>query len=231
MTKTALVTAAGKGIGAACARLLWERGYHVYTLSPSGRAAVNEPSRFTALKGSVTDIEDLERLVATALDETGRLDAVVINTGHPPKGALLALADQDWQKGLELILLPPTRLARLVMPVMEQQKSGAIACLSAFGAAEPHLGYPISSTMRAALSAYVKLLAETGAPYGVRVNSVLVGFADSYPETPEIVKRIPLGRYAKTDEIARVIGFLVADDSSYVTGQNMRVDGGLLRGL
>ena len=90
---------------------------------------------------------------------------------------------------------------------------------------------PVSSALRAALSAFTRLYADRYAKENIRINSVLPGFIDSWPETPEIVARIPVGRFGKTQEIAKTVAFLLSDGAGYITGQNIRVDGGIVRGL
>lgn len=232
VNKVAIVTAAGRGMGAACARELAEGNYHVALLSPSGAAeTVAEELGGIALKGSVTEPNDLEALVGAALDRWGRIDAVVNNTGHPSKGPLLELSDDDWHGALDLVVLNVVRMARLVTPVMEKQGGGSIVNISTFAAYEPSLSFPISSALRAALGSFTKLYAQCYAAAGIRMNNVLPGFIDSYPESEEIVASIPAGRYGKVNEIAKTVAFLVSDDAAYINGENLKVDGGLTRSV
>lgn len=231
-SSVALVTAAGRGMGAACARELARRGYRMGLLSTSGAATElgRELGGF-GLAGSVTETADLQALVEGALERWGRIDAVVCNTGHPPKGPLLELSDEDWHHGLDLVLLNVVRMARLVVPVMERQGGGAFVNISTFAAFEPSLDFPISSALRAALGAFAKLFSDRHAGAGIRMNNVLPGFVDSYPESAEIVERIPAGRYGKVEEIARTVAFLLSPDAAYIQGQNLRVDGGITRSV
>jgi NAD(P)-dependent dehydrogenase (short-subunit alcohol dehydrogenase family) len=182
-------------------------------------------------QGSVARAEDLERLVAATLEGYGRVDAVVNNTGHPAKGDLLAVTDAEWHEGLELLLLPVVRLARLVTPIMERQGGGAFVNVSSFAAQEPSLPRPISSALRAALSSFTKLHADRYAARGIRMNSVLPGWVDTHEVPAAERAKIPMGRAAEAAEIARVVAFLLSAEASYLTGENLRVDGGLLRGL
>src|SRR5439155_20235381 len=129
----ALVTAASRGIGAACARALAARGHAVALLARADDVlALASELGGLGVVGSVTEGRDLEALVRRTLDAYGRIDAAVINTGHPPTGSLLELSDADWHAGLDLLLLDVVRLARLVTPVMERQGGGAIVNVSAF---------------------------------------------------------------------------------------------------
>ncbi|MDO9501917.1 SDR family oxidoreductase [Falsiroseomonas sp.] len=228
--KTAIITAAGRGIGAAVARRLSADGFRVAVMSPSGNAeklAAELPDAL-GVTGSVTEPADLERLVQGALQKFGRIDALVNNAGHPPKAPLFDLTDTQWHAGFDMVMLSAIRALRLVLPGMKAQGAGAVVNLSSYAALEPESDFP-ATTLRAALGAWTKLAADELAPAGIRVNAVLPGFVDSLPEKEARRARIPLGRYARAEEIAAAVAWLVSDQASYVTGQSLRVDGGLTR--
>jgi NAD(P)-dependent dehydrogenase (short-subunit alcohol dehydrogenase family) len=230
--KVAIVTAASKGIGAACARELHARGHEVALLARGTEVeAVARELGGIAVIGSVTDAAALERLVAAAMERWGRIDVVVGNTGHPAKGKLLEIGDAAWREGYELIVESAMRLARLVTPIMEAQRGGAFVHVSSYSAVEPDPARPVSSVMRAALTAWVKLHAERGAAHGIRVNAVMPGFVDSYPADAATVAKIPTGRIGTLAELARTVAALASDDLAYVTGQCLLVDGGMIRGI
>jgi NAD(P)-dependent dehydrogenase (short-subunit alcohol dehydrogenase family) len=228
----ALFTAAGSGIGAAAARQLAGEGWAVAILSPSGRgAALAESLGGLGVTGSNLDPADLQRLVDAATARWGRIDAVVNSAGHGPKGELLAMSDADWQRGMDFYLLNVVRIARLVTPLMQRQQRGAIVNVSTYATFEPEAAFPTSGVFRAGLAAFAKLYADQYAADGLRMNNVLPGFIDSLPEKSERRERIPMGRYGRADEVAELIAFLATERSSYITGQNIRIDGGLTRSV
>lgn len=231
----AIVTAAGKGIGAGIAQRLAAEGYRLALLSNGGGASslagqLGSEVAF-ARTGSVTDLAVLTELVDSTMDAYGRVDAVVNNTGHPPKGDLLSISDADWHLGMDLLLLNVVRMARLVTPIMERQGGGSIVNISTYAALEPDLAFPVSSSLRAALADFAKLYSDRYARAGIRMNNVLPGFTESYPENPENVARIPMERYGSVAEMAAAVSFLVSNGAGYITGQNLRVDGGLSRSV
>ncbi|MFO1325955.1 MAG: SDR family oxidoreductase [Rubrivivax sp.] len=226
----ALLTAAGSGIGAAAARRLAAEGWQVAILSSSGKgAALAEELGGLGVTGSNLVTADLQRLVDAALERWGRIDAVVNSAGHGPKGALLEISDADWQRGMEFYLLNVVRITRLVTPLMQRQRRGAIVNVSTYALFEPEAAFPTSGVFRAGLAAFTKLWADQYAAEGLRMNNVLPGFISSLPEKPERRARIPMGRYGTPHEVAELIAFLASDRSSYITGQNIRVDGGITR--
>ena len=230
--KVAIVTAAGRGMGAAIARELAAEGYALALLSPSGAAErlADELGAF-GLTGSVTEPADLEQLVAATMERHGRIDAVVNNTGPIAKGDLLDIDDDTWHASLDMALLNVVRMARLVTPAMRAQGGGAIVNVSTFSAFEPSLAFPVSSTLRAALGSFTKLYAERYAADNIRMNSILPGFIDSLPHGEDKAMKVPLRRIGTTKEIAKTAAFLLGDGAGYITGQNLRVDGGLTHGV
>lgn len=228
-TKVAIVTAASQGIGAGVARLLAKSGYRVGLLARSERVQhVAQEIDGVVVTGSVTDPVTLQLLVDKVLERWGQLDAVVNNTGHPAKGDLLSISDAEWQEGYELILGSVTRLARIAIPHLEKTK-GAIVNISSYAAVRPELQRPVSTVFRAALSAWTQVYAQYCAPLGVRVNSVMPGFVDSYPIDESTRTTIPMGRIGRVEEVAQTIAYLLSDGASYITGQNLLVDGGMVQ--
>jgi NAD(P)-dependent dehydrogenase (short-subunit alcohol dehydrogenase family) len=232
MDRVAVITAGGSGMGAASARRLAAEGYQVAVLSSSGKgeALANELGGF-GVTGSNRSNDDLKRLVDGALERWGRIDVLVNSAGHGPRGPVEKISDEDWHEGMEVYLLSAIRPTRLVLPVMRKQKAGAIVNISSFAAFEPDPTFPTSAVFRAGLAGFAKLLADRYAADNIRINNVLPGFIDSFPETDEIRSRIPMGRYGHVEEIAGTVAFLASEAGGYITGQNLRVDGGITRAV
>ena len=230
--KVAVITGAGRGMGAAIARELAGNGYAVAVMSPSGAAeALGKELGGIGMTGSVTSQADLQTLIDRAMDTHGRIDGVVNSTGHPPKGDLLDIPDEDWHAGLDINFLNVVRILRIVTPIMQQQGGGSVVNISTYAAFEPEIHFPVSTPVRAALAAFTKIYADKYARDNIRMNNILPGFIDSLPEVEMFKKRIPMERYGTVEEIAKTAAFLLAPDSGYITGQNLRVDGGITRSI
>lgn len=220
----ALVTAAGRGIGAGCARALAAAGYSVVLMSNGGGAeTLAADLGAIGLRGDVTKATDLEAFVARSLEFHGRVDAVVNNSGHPARGALLDLTGQEWHQGLDLLLLGVVHMARLVTPVMERQGGGAIVNISSLAAQEPDPRFPVSSALRAALGAFTRLYSDRYAAAGIRMNCVLPGFVETHPVDDATLARIPMRRPVRVEEVAATVLYLLSPGASAITGQSIRV--------
>ncbi|MBI9086865.1 MAG: SDR family oxidoreductase [Desulfobacterales bacterium] len=230
--KVVLVTAAGSGMGAAIAWTLAARDFQVAILSSSGKGeALAKELGGIGITGSNRDVADLERLVASTMEHFGRIDAVVNSAGHGPKGDLLEISDEDWHLGMEVYFLNVVRISRLVTPILEAGGGGAIVNISTFAAFEPDPNFPTSGAFRSSLAAFTKLYSDRYAAKNIRMNNILPGFIDSLPEKSVFKERIPMGRYGTTAEIAATAAFLLSEGGQYITGQNIRVDGGITRSV
>lgn len=230
--KVAILTAAGSGMGAAAARRLAADGYKVGILSSSGKGeALARELGGVGVTGSNQSVEDLQRLVDTVTGKWGRIDVLVNSAGHGPRGPILEISDEDWHRGMDTYLLNVIRPTRLVTPIMQQQKGGAIINISTAWAFEPSAMFPTSAVFRAGLASFTKIFADTYAADNIRMNNVLPGWIDSLPATEERRGSVPLQRYGSSEEIAATIAFLASDGGAYITAQNIRVDGGLSRSV
>lgn len=230
--KVAIITAGGSGMGAGAAKKLAEDGFRVAILSSSGKgeALANELGGI-GVTGSNQSNDDVKRIVDQTMDKWGRVDVLVNSAGHGPRAPVDELTDEDWHTGMDVYFLSAVRPTRLVTPIMQSQKSGSIINISTFAAFEPDPVFPTSGVFRAGLAAFSKLYSDKYAAENIRMNNVLPGFIDSLPEKSEFKQRIPMERYGKTGEIAATIAFLASDGAGYITGQNIRVDGGITRSV
>ena len=231
--KVAVITAGGSGMGADSARRLAADGFQVAILSSSGKGeALAAELGGIGVTGSNQSNDDLKKLVDVAMGKWGRIDVLVNSAGHGPRAPVLELTDEDWHTGLDVYFLNAVRATRLVTPIMQAQKSGTIINISTFAAFEPDPVFPTSGVMRAGLAAFTKLFSDKYAAENIRMNNVLPGFINSLPEKEEFRSRVPMGRYGDSlGEIASVVGFLAGDGGGYITGQNIRVDGGITRSV
>ncbi|PYE96681.1 NAD(P)-dependent dehydrogenase (short-subunit alcohol dehydrogenase family) [Rhizobium sp. PP-F2F-G38] len=230
--KIAIITAGGSGMGADAARRLAADGFKVAILSSSGKGeALAEELGGLGVTGSNQSNEDLKTLVDRTMERWGRIDVLVNSAGHGPRAPVADITDEDWVRGMDVYFMNVVRPVRLVPPIMRAQKSGVIINISSFSAVEPDPVFPTSSVFRAGLAAYTKLFADQFAADNVRMNNVLPGFIDSLPEKEAFRNRVPMGRYGKSEEIAATVSFLASQGAGYITGQSIRVDGGITRSL
>ncbi len=230
--KVALITAGGSGMGAAAARKLAADGYKVAILSSSGKGeALAAELGGLGVTGSNLSTDDIKRFVDLSLERFGRVDVLVNSAGHGPKGPVLDISDEDWHLGMDYYLLNVIRPTRLVTPHMQAQGGGAIINISTAWAFEPDAQFPTSGVFRAGLAAFTKLFADKYAADNIRMNNILPGYIDSLPEKDERREKIPMGRYGSMEEIAATVAFLASPGGGYITGQNLRVDGGIMRSI
>ncbi|WP_406821832.1 SDR family oxidoreductase [Pseudomonas sp. KnCO4] len=230
--KVAIITAGGSGMGAAAARRLAADGFKVGILSSSGKGeALARELGGIGVTGSNQSVADLQRLVDAVVGQWGRVDVLVNSAGHGPRAPILEISDEDWHKGMDTYLLNVIRPARLVTPIMQRQKGGSIINISTAWAFEPNEMFPTSAVFRSGLAAFSKIFADTYAADNVRINNVLPGWIDSLPATEQRRDSVPLKRYGSSKEIAATIAFLASEGAAYITGQNIRVDGGLTRSV
>ena len=148
---------------------------------------------------------------------------------HYGKGDLLDIVDSEWDKAHGMILRPVIQIAKLVTPIMQKQGGGSIVNITTFSAFEPSLTFPTSSVYRAAVSSFTKLYSDRYGADNIRMNCLLPGFTDSLDLPDEFAQMSALKRLARADEQAKAAAFLLSDESSYITGQSIRVDGGVTR--
>ena len=232
MDKVAVVTAGGSGMGAAVARRFAQDGYNVAILSSSGKGeALAAELGGVGVTGSNQSNDDIQKLTDLTLEKFGRIDVLVNSAGHGPRAPILDITDEQWHTGLDVYLMNVIRPTRIIAPLMVAQKGGAIINISTAWAFEPSDMFPTSAVFRAGLAAYTKIFADTYAADNVRMNNVLPGWIDSLPATEQRREMVPMQRYGTSEEIAATVAFLASTGAGYITGQNLKVDGGLTRSV
>jgi len=239
--RTAIVCGASSGMGLAVAETLAAEGANVAMLARRRDVLEREAERIGALavRGDVTVPADLERLVERTLQAFGGIDILVLNSGGPAPGPATAIDDAGAEEAFELILLSAIRLTRLALPHLRKSKAGRIVAITSGAVKEPTPQLGLSNTLRPGVHGYLKSLATELGPEGITVNCVAPGrietarLAQLYPGGPteEQIASIPLQRWGQPSEFADVVGFLVSDRGSYVSGATIPVDGGLSRSL
>ncbi|MGY6409533.1 MAG: SDR family oxidoreductase [Alkalilacustris sp.] len=229
--RTCMIIGGGRGMGAAIAREMHARGYSLALMSPSASCeALAAELGGVAHRGRAETAADIQALIDLTMERYGRIDAVLIHVGSPPKGDLLEIPVEEWDRANRLVLHPVIETARRVTPIMEAQGGGAIVAVTTFSALEPSLLFPTSSVYRVGVSAFAKLYSDRYGRAGIRMNCLLPGFTDSL-DVGKHADKAALGRIARVEEQAKAAAFLLTDDSSYITGQSLRVDGGVTRHL
>jgi len=230
--KVCVIIGAGRGMGAATARLMHNKGYKLALMSPSESCeTLAEELIGIAVRGRAENADDTQALFDDTMTAYGRIDSLLIHVGGPPKGDLLDISDEDWVKANEMILMPVIRMSKLVTPVMQKQGGGSIVNITTFSAFEPSLTFPTSSVYRVGVSSFTKLYSDRFGADNIRMNCLLPGFTDSLDLPQKFADMSVFKRLAKAEEQARAAAFLLTEDSSYITGQSIRSDGGVTRSM
>ena len=228
--KVCVIVGGGKGMGAAVAREMNKRHYRLALMSPSENCEklANELDGIS-VRGKAENATDTQALFDATMEKYGRIDSLLIHVGGPPKGDLLDIADEDWIKANEMVLLPVIRMSKLVTPIMKDQGGGSIVNITTFSAFEPSLTFPTSSVYRVGVSSFTKLYSDRYGSNNIRMNCLLPGFTDSLDLPQKFADMSTFKRLASAEEQARAAAFLLSDDSTYITGQSIRSDGGVTR--
>ncbi len=232
MKKVSVLIAAGSGMGADAAKTLAKDGFKIAIMSSSGKGErLAKKLNGIGFTGSNLETENLKKFIDIVIKKWGRIDVLVNSAGHGPKGKILAINDEEWVKGLETYFLNVVRAARIVTPIMKKQKYGSIINISTYAIFEPEKSFPTSGVMRAGLSSFTKIYSDEYAKYNIRMNNILPGFINSLKTRKKFIKRVPLKRAGKVEEISAVVKLLASKEGSYITGQNIKVDGGITRSV
>ena len=228
--KFCVIIGGGKGMGAAVAREMNKRRYKLTLMCPSENCEklANELDGI-AVRGKAENAADTQALFDATMEKYGRIDSLLIHVGGPPKGDLLDIADEDWIKANEMVLLPVIRTSKLVTPIMKDQGGGSIVNITIFSAFEPSLTFPTSSVYRVGVSSFTKLYSDRYGSNNIRLNCLLPGFTDGLDLPQKFADMSTFKRLASAEEQASAAAFLLSDDGNYFTGQSIRSDGGVTR--
>ena len=232
MKKVAVLIAAGSGMGANAAKRLYKDGFNVAIMSSSGKGEkLAKKLNGIGFTGSNTNKEDLKKFIDLIIKKWGKIDVLVNSAGHGVKGEILKINDEEWFLSMQIYFLNVVRAVRLVTPIMKKKKKGSIINISTFATFEPEKYFPTSGIFRAGLASFTKIYVDEYSKFNIRMNNILPGFIESLKTKKQFVNRIPLKRVGKVNEISAVISLLASDEGAYITGQNIRVDGGITRSV
>lgn len=241
--KTAIVTGSSRGLGKAIAWKLGNMGANiVLNGSPASTSldATAEEFKATGInvvvaKGDVKNPEDVENMVKTAMDAFGRIDILVNNAGITRDTLMLKMSEKDWDDVLNTNLKSAYLCTKAVSKIMLKQKSGKIINITSIAGIIGNAGQANYAASKAGLIGFTKSIAKEFAAKGIYCNAVAPGIikTDMTDVLPDKVKEmylnnIPLKRFGTPEEVANVVGFLASDDSNYITGQVINIDGGLV---
>lgn len=242
MKQTAIVTGGSRGIGRAVAVRLAKDGMNLVINYRGNSAAAEETERMCRelgaavllVQGDVSRAEDCEKLTAQAKEAFGRVDVLVNNAGITRDGLLARMTEEDFRAVLDVNLVGPWNMMKAVNRIMMKQRYGRIVNLSSVTGLMGNMGQTNYAAAKAGILGMTKSYAREVAGRGITVNAVAPGFIDTdmteaMPEgaKDKIITGIPMGRTGKPEDVAEAVAFLASEQAGYITGEVLRVDGGM----
>ena len=243
MDKCALITGATRGIGKQIAITLAKKGYNIALnyrkeneeLENTKKEIEKIGVQILAVKGDVANFEDCENFVKQVIERFGQIDVLVNNAGITKDMLLMRMKKEDFEQVIDTNLVGTFNVTKNVVPYMMKARSGRIINISSVVGISGNAGQTNYSASKAGIIGFTKSLAKEIASRNILVNAVAPGFIETNMTDvlkddvkQEIAKNIPLKRMGTTQDVANVVKFLASDDSSYITGQVINVDGGML---
>ena len=243
MDKCALITGATRGIGKQIAITLAKQGYNIALnyrkeneeLENSKKEIEEIGVQVLAVKGDVSNFEDCENFVKQVIERFGQIDVLVNNAGITKDMLLMRMKKEDFEQVIDTNLVGTFNVTKNVVPYMMKARSGRIINISSVVGISGNAGQTNYSASKAGIIGFTKSLAKEIASRNILVNAVAPGFIETNMTDvlkddvkQEIAKNIPLKRMGTAQDVANVVKFLASDDSSYITGQVINVDGGML---
>lgn len=243
MSKVAFITGGTRGIGREIAITLAENGFDIAVnyreqndlLSSLKEEIENKNVEFLAVQGDVSKYEDAERMIKEIIDKFARIDVLVNNAGITKDTLIMRMQKEDFENVVNVNLVGTFNITKNVVPYMMKQRDGRIINLSSVVGISGNAGQANYAASKAGIIGFTKSLAKEVGSRNILVNAVAPGFIETQmtevlkPEIKEeIIKTIPLRRTGKTRDVANVVKFLASEDSSYITGQVIQIDGGML---
>ena len=242
MKQTVIVTGGSRGIGRAVAVRLAKDGMNLVINYRGNSAAAEETERMCRelgaevllVQGDVSCAEDCEKLAAQAKEAFGRVDVLVNNAGITRDGLLARMTEEDFRAVLDVNLVGPGNMMKAVNRIMMKQRYGRIVNLSSVTGLMGNMGQTNYAAAKAGILGMTKSYAREVASRGITVNAVAPGFIDTdmteaMPEgaKDKIITGIPMGRTGKPEDVAEAVAFLASEQAGYITGEVLRVDGGM----
>ena len=243
MDKCALITGATRGIGKQIAITLAKQGYNIALnyrkeneeLENTKKEIEKIGVQILAVKGDVANFEDCENFVKQVIERFGQIDVLVNNAGITKDMLLMRMKKEDFEQVIDTNLVGTFNVTKNVVPYMMKARSGRIINISSVVGISGNAGQTNYSASKAGIIGFTKSLAKEIASRNILVNAVAPGFIETNMNDvlkddvkQEIAKNIPLKRMGTAQDVANVVKFLASDDSSYITGQVINVDGGML---